>query len=443
MGTRICPICGAAGAEAHGGGTYFCKTCFGVFSEEAEAPRAPSSSHVDMLLKRYGSGSGSGSRPRAEKPLEQLSAEELKKMASAETDPQKAFSIWREAAERGDAEAAYRVACAYETGNGIGKDLSRAAFWYGEGASRGNTRCGVILRERFGGGQNPAVQNPAVQNPLTPVSAPVYGNPNPAAAPAYNTNPNLNANPAAAPANGNAVPLPSIAPGSNPYPQFYLRFLPSIVRVGARFGQSGSCGTGFILRDGTIATNAHVVLNDDGQPASQITLNFSPTVSKRLYGARLLAYDVAQDIAFLQCTEENDFPSRAVPIGDSSVLLGGDDTFTIGNGKDYGIALTKLTVSQPPMPGTRFGKYDEVIQLAGNTQPGNSGGPLFNMQGEVVGIITFHPTNQQGIMGALPAPDGSGLVVAKQVVETAVDGVRFAITSNTLKRIAAREKVML
>lgn len=387
-----CPVCGAEAGGLRPDGTYFCKACYSVFGDETPTPpvSAPQKSHIDSLLKRYGGAT--------DKPIGRMSASELKKRGYEleSSSPAEAFAYFKEGAEKGDADCMYKVGYAFEYGVGVDKDEERAHFWYTEGRRMGNSRCGRVLRERFG--------EDAADGIADCVSA----------------------------------------PDRNIFTEMFLKFLPSVVKINCDFGDTCNYGTGFIIEGGYIATNAHVVTySADGKRtrAKSCKLTFAPRVKDpRVYSASIVCIDDNQDMAILRCDDNNGFAAKALTVGDSDSLLPGEDVFTIGNGRDYGLAFTKLSVCQSPGPGTRFGDYDQIIQLTGNTQPGNSGGPLFNMRGEVVGIITFHPINKNVIYGAALGDDGK-VSMTKQVVETAVDGVRFAVASKTLRRIAGQNNI--
>ena len=179
------------------------------------------------------------------------------------------------------------------------------------------------------------------------------------------------------------------------------RVLPSVVNVTTdvfqtdQFGnpqQAQGVGTGFIVReDGVIVTNCHVV-----EGASKITV-FSSDEEPTQYDARVIGGDCVHDLAVLK-VDATGLPT--VPIGDSSQLALGQSVVALG----YALALeggptvTTGVVSsldrtirvQDPNCETcgpnRVRTYDSIIQTDAAINHGNSGGPLVNLQGQVVGI---------------------------------------------------------
>lgn len=453
-----CPLCGNTRQDAlevidHD--MCFCRVCFSTFCASDTTPAASTvpavsaaspaaatagapgvSQSMADLLSLYGVSipGATAATPASSANPDTMSIADLVSLAAAyesgvgqEKNAVKAFEHYKIAAEKGDVDSMFKVATAYENGTGVTADFDKAYFWYSEGARAGNERCGRVLRERFDGYKRPGFGGAAPVAPAaTAAAAPRRPLPPEMRAPVTDLPPAVNA----------GAPALKTPPAgyTNLFSKMFMELLPSVVRIGAR----GSCGSGFIIGGGFIATNAHVVCHGEDAkgrrlPDNQLEISFSPKVSNQKYPARVLCYDEDQDIAILQCAVPNDFASRALPIGDSDAIIPGEDAFTIGNGKDYGLAFTKLCISQTPMPGTRFGEYDEIIQLTGSTQPGNSGGPVFNVNGEVIGIITFHPLNQNEVTGG----------PVRQVVHTAMDGVRFAVTAKTLRKIAAKANIKL
>ena len=143
-------------------------------------------------------------------------------------------------------------------------------------------------------------------------------------------------------------------------------------------GQTQATGTGFIVSaDGVIVTNYHVI---DGASDAQIKLS-----NGEIYDhVRVLNYDRRRDIAVLQ-VRATGLP--VVRLGDSEKVKVGEAVVAIGNPKGFKESLTTGSISQrrtdvQGMEGT------SVLQTQTPISPGSSGGPLFNMRGEVIGITT-------------------------------------------------------
>ena len=172
---------------------------------------------------------------------------------------------------------------------------------------------------------------------------------------------------------------------------------------------AASSGSGFIINeDGYIVTNYHVISGTgNGTTTAQVTLYDGTT-----YDAEIIGGDSEFDIAVLKIDAPDLTP---VVIGDSSALQVGDDIAVIGN------PLGELTFSMSEgivsttnrlinVDGTPF----NMIQITAAVNSGNSGGPLFNMYGEVVGIV-------------------SAKLSSSSSSEASVEGLGFAIPINDVK----------
>jgi serine protease Do len=149
---------------------------------------------------------------------------------------------------------------------------------------------------------------------------------------------------------------------------------------------SGGVGSGFILTpDGYVMTNAHVV---DGADTIYVTLT-----DKREFKARLIGEDDRTDVALVKI-DATDLP--AVTIGDSNKVRAGQWVVAIGS--PFGLDNT-VTAGIVSAKGRDTGDYLPFIQTDVAVNPGNSGGPLINMQGEVIGINSQIYSRTGGFMG--------------------------------------------
>ncbi len=176
-----------------------------------------------------------------------------------------------------------------------------------------------------------------------------------------------------------------------------------------RYGQIGvSSGSGFIFTEnGYIVTNCHVV---EGGSAFTVT-----TYDDEEYEAQLIGYDENNDVALLKIEAEG---LPAVTIGDSDALSVGDMVTAIGN--PLGTLTSTQTVgyvSAKDRSVTTDGSIINMIQTDAAINSGNSGGPLFNMYGEVVGITsakysgtTSSGASIEGISFAIPINDVLGMI---------------------------------
>lgn len=198
---------------------------------------------------------------------------------------------------------------------------------------------------------------------------------------------------------GNAGNTANLSPAldSNLITQIYKNALPSIVTITAVTPQQGSnspaedIGTGFFIdNQGNIATNAHVV---NGQKTVTVT------IEGKDYKGTVLGADTVDDLAIVHVTPPPGIPPLA--LGTATTLQPGDLVIAIGNpfqltdSVSAGI-VSGLNRSMPTQSGRVMGG---LVQTDAALNPGNSGGPLLNAQGQVVGIDTAIESPVQGSVG--------------------------------------------
>ena len=179
---------------------------------------------------------------------------------------------------------------------------------------------------------------------------------------------------------------------NDPMYEFFRRFVPRQPGVPG-FGQprefeSRSLGSGFIVSpDGYILTNAHVV-----ESADEILIRLT---DKREFKARVIGADKRTDVALIKI-EATALPT--VRLGDPSVLKVGEWVIAIGSpfGFDNSVTAGIVSAKGRSLPQEN---YVPFIQTDVAVNPGNSGGPLFNMKGEVVGINSQIYSRSGGFMG--------------------------------------------
>ena len=153
--------------------------------------------------------------------------------------------------------------------------------------------------------------------------------------------------------------------------------------------QSTSLGSGFLIDpSGIIVTNNHVI-----EGANDITVIF--TNGQKLK-AKLLGRDTKVDIAVLSV--KSDKPLKSVKFGDSEKMRVGDPVMAVGNPFGLGGTVTAGIVSARNRVIDN-GPYDDYIQTDASINKGNSGGPLFNLAGEVIGINTAILSPSGGSIG--------------------------------------------
>ena len=178
----------------------------------------------------------------------------------------------------------------------------------------------------------------------------------------------------------------------------YKRALPSVVNITST--QVACCdfflrpvpeqgqGSGFILdKQGHILTNNHVI---DNAQMIEVTL-----WNKRKYKATVVGIDRNHDIALLQIHDVPDLEPAV--LADSSTLVVGQRVYAIGNPFGFSGTMTRGIISairSVAMPSGN--KIEDAIQTDASVNPGNSGGPLLNSRGEVIGITTLIASNPNG-----------------------------------------------
>jgi serine protease Do len=175
-----------------------------------------------------------------------------------------------------------------------------------------------------------------------------------------------------------------------PFEDFYNRGAPTRPRT------SHSLGSGFIISsDGYIVTNNHVV---EGADAVTVHLGGKNKEDAK-YTAELVGTDPETDLALLKISENN---LPFLSFGDSEVLEVGEWVLAMGSPLGLDHTVTAGIVSAKSR-NIQSGSYDDFLQTDASINRGNSGGPLLNMNGEVVGINTAIAQRAQGIGFAIPS----------------------------------------
>src|SRR5690606_29688857 len=200
--------------------------------------------------------------------------------------------------------------------------------------------------------------------------------------------------------------LPFDVPEGSPFHEFFERF-------GEQFGGQGgpqqrapqratALGSGFIVDpEGYVITNNHVI---DG--ASEVSVRLG---DETVYPAEVIGTDPATDLALLKI--DADKPLPALSLGNSDAAEVGDWVMAVGNPFGLGGSVTAGIISARGR-NIQAGPYDDFLQIDASINRGNSGGPLFNLDGEVIGVNT-----------AIYSPNGGSV------------GIGFAIPSNMVASV--------
>jgi len=198
-----------------------------------------------------------------------------------------------------------------------------------------------------------------------------------------------------------------IVPEGSPFEDFFRDFQDRNGNGnGNRPRRTSALGSGFVIsEDGYVVTNNHVI---DG--ADEILIEF---FSGKELPAKVVGTDKNTDLALLKV--ESDGPLPFVSFGDSDNALVGDWVLAMGNPLGQGFSVSAGIISARNR--ALSGSYDDYIQTDAAINRGNSGGPLFNMDGEVIGVNT-----------AILSPNGGSI------------GIGFSMASNVVSRVVDQLK---
>lgn len=207
------------------------------------------------------------------------------------------------------------------------------------------------------------------------------------------------------------IPLPK-APDGSPFQEFFDEFFKNQGRGGSGPRKVQSLGSGFVIDpSGLIVTNNHVI-----DSADEIIANFPDGTKLK---AELVGRDQKTDLALLRVKPTKTL--KAVKFGDSDKARVGDWVMAIGNPFGFGGSVTVGIVSARNRE-LNAGPYDNFIQTDAAINKGNSGGPLFDMYGDVIGINTAIVSPSGGSIGigfAVPSKTAAAVIdQLKQFGET-------------------------
>ena len=203
----------------------------------------------------------------------------------------------------------------------------------------------------------------------------------------------------------NAQPAPVVPEGS-PFEDFFRDFLDRNGPNGQSPRRSQALGSGFVIsEDGFIVTNNHVI-----EGADEILIEFFEGFELE---AEIIGTDRNTDLALLKVEPEE--PLDFVNWGDSEVARVGDWVMAMGNPLGQGFSVSAGIVSARGR--ALSGSYDDYIQTDAAINRGNSGGPLFNMNGDVIGVNT-----------AILSPNGGSI------------GIGFAMSSRVAENVIQQLK---
>jgi serine protease Do len=182
---------------------------------------------------------------------------------------------------------------------------------------------------------------------------------------------------------------------------------------GPRTREAGSLGSGFIISpDGYVVTNNHLIQGIGGTgTVDTVTVTLT---NRKEYTARIVGRDTASDLALLKIDATN---LPYVNFGDSTRTRVGDWVIAIGNPYGPGGTVTAGIVSALHRGITGVGAYDRYIQTDASINMGNSGGPMFDLAGNVIGI-------NSALISPTGASVGIGLAIPAELARPVIDSLR-------------------
>ena len=216
--------------------------------------------------------------------------------------------------------------------------------------------------------------------------------------------------------------------GGDPFEEFFRRFGGEVppgqggqapVGPGGPGGASpptreaGSLGSGFLISsDGYVVTNNHLIQSASGNgTVDSVTVILT---NRKEYSARIVGRDAASDLALLKI-EGSNLPF--VNFGDSTRARVGDWVIAIGNPYGLGGTVTAGIISALHRGITGSGAYDRYLQTDASINMGNSGGPMFDLNGNVIGI-------NSALISPTGASVGIGLAIPAEAAKPVIDALR-------------------
>ncbi|HEU4651413.1 MAG TPA: Do family serine endopeptidase, partial [Croceibacterium sp.] len=206
--------------------------------------------------------------------------------------------------------------------------------------------------------------------------------------------------------------------------------------------EAQSLGSGFIVSaDGYVVTNNHVIQPEGSAELEEVTVTMPDGTE---FNAEVVGSDAASDLAVLKISRSQPFPY--VHFGNSRDARVGDWVIAIGNPFGLGGTVTSGIVSAVYRATQSGGAYDRYIQTDASINRGNSGGPLFDMQGNVIGInnAIFSPSGGSvGIGFAIPAETAAPIVqklIAGEEILRGYLGVRIQPMNDDLAEALGVER---
>jgi len=214
--------------------------------------------------------------------------------------------------------------------------------------------------------------------------------------------------------------------------------VPQYVQNGTEYKEIGSGSGFFVSSDGLILTNKHVVSDSDADYT--VVMN-----DGQKYSAEVLAKDPAQDLAIIKIKDAGDKTFTPLTLGDSSGIQLGQTVIAIGNtlgefSNTVSVGIVSglsRTISASDQSGSGSETLEDIIQTDAAINSGNSGGPLLNLKGEVIGINTAYAEDAQSVAFSIPinyAKKDISQVIATNKISYPFLGVRYILVDEDVQK---------
>jgi putative serine protease PepD len=235
------------------------------------------------------------------------------------------------------------------------------------------------------------------------------------------------------PASGSAGRVQEVSNATSSATQIYQEDSPGVVAITATSANGEDKGTGIVINDeGLILTNDHVV---QGASALQVTVGGS---SSAFHSATLVGEEANSDLALIK-VDPSGLGLKALKLAGVGGVEVGAQVFAIGN--PYGLeeTLTKGIVSalNREISAPNGAKIAGAIQTDAALNPGNSGGPLLNGRGEVIGVNSQIASDAASVNGSQAGSTGVGFAISSNTIAAAVkrieagQGVPYSSTTES------------
>jgi putative serine protease PepD len=221
--------------------------------------------------------------------------------------------------------------------------------------------------------------------------------------------------------------------------QIYQRDSSGVVAIQAVTSEGADSGTGIVLNEqGLILTNDHVIA---GARSLTVAAKGSSSVTRP---ARIVGEEANEDLALIQ-VDPSGLGLKPLTLASSSSVQVGDAVYAIGNPYGLDETLTRGIVSAlgREISAPDGSKISDVIQTDAALNPGNSGGPLLNEQGEVIGVNSQIASEAASVGGSQPGSTGVGFAISSNTVAQAIktiksgNGVSSASASRSATQVEA------